>query len=234
MSKTRSVPNWFYASVLPGVGWLTLLWAGYRARERAWILAALVYGALSLVGLAVNLSPIFVLAWIAGIVHLALVKDRYSTNLSLTDAQTAIRTLEQAHQAREMGVRIDVNQATQHELVYKLNLPIIQANKILQLRQAGVLFTCMEELSAYTGIPLAKLQAVAPVMHFSYYEFGSGFERWTRVNALSAAEIVREFDLSLELSQRLVIERDERGAFTSLAQLRERIALPYDQLGKMV
>jgi len=228
-----SIPRWFYGVGLPGWGWLALLWAGYRLKDRWTVLLALGYGGATLLGWAVDpLGWLPLVAWIAGIAHMTLMKDRFALQLQLAEPQAAIQTNQQARLAQQVGVRVDVNRATQDELVYRLNLSILQVNRILELRRAGVMFTSIEELSSQAGIPLSKLKTVEPVLCFAYYELTTSSERWTRVNALSAEQISREFNVDLELSRRLVLERDRQGSFSSLVELRSRVGIPYDELDK--
>jgi len=225
-----TLPRWFYGAGLPVVGWLVLLWAGYETKRQDWMFCAGIYGFLSLLGI-IAFPPLINLGWLAGMLHAYAVRESYQQQLSL--ATGPVHNLAEARVARRLGVQVDINQATQHELVYKLNLPITQANKILALRRGGLLFTSMEEVAGYTGIPLTKLQEVAPIITFGYYEPAVGFERWAKVNTLTAAALSREFGLSLDLSEKLVAIRDQSGAFHSLVDLRERGGLPYDQLAKL-
>jgi DNA uptake protein ComE-like DNA-binding protein len=226
-----TTPAWFYLALLPGFGWAPLLFAGSRVRQRDWMACAVFYGCLSIIGTVVQpLSALCTVGWLAGMIHLALIRKRYHLQLHLMQPGTAIQSTQEIAVAQEIGIQVDINQASQHELVYRLNLPITQANRILELRKAGVMFTCLEELASYTGIPLAKLTALGSLIRFNYYETAEGFERWMRINLLTAEQISREFTLPSTLSAQLVAERDQHGAFTSLVDLRQRLALPYDQL----
>ncbi len=223
--KKKQIPNWLYLAAVPGLGWTALLFAGYQAKQRDWLLAALICGALSVTGLVTGIEGLVSLGWLAAILHLYVMRESYQTYYRLV-ANPTYKT------PTTLGV--DLNQATKDQLVYQLNLPITQANKILELRKSGVVFTSIEELAGYTGIALTRLRAVEPIMIFAYHEFGNAYEKWQRINTLNAAEISQAFQLPPELSQRLVQERDQNGLFHSLVELRQRSALPYDQLGKLL
>jgi len=229
-----SIPRWFYGVGIPGWGWLVLLWAGYQLKDRWTILLALGYGGATLLGWMVDpLAWLPLVAWMAGIAHMTVLKDQYAMQLQLAQPQAAIQTIQQARLAQQVGVRVDINRATQDEMVYRLNLSILLVNRILEFRRAGVMFTSMEELASQAGIPLAKLKIVEPILCFAYYEpITTSSERWTQVNALSAEQISREFKIDLELSHKLVAERDLHGSFTSLVQLRSRVGIPYDLLDR--
>jgi DNA uptake protein ComE-like DNA-binding protein len=232
--KTQLMPGWFYLAAIPGIGWIPLLIAGYQAKSKGWMMSAAAYGALSLVGIVADpLSGLVTFGWLGGIIHLAVVREQYQERLRLAAPNAQIVNRKEAELAQQLGKRIDINKASQDELVYQLNLSILQANKILEMRRAGAMFTSLRQLASYTGIPIAKLQEVEPIINFLYYEDGQGYERWTRVNTLSADEISREFLLPAETAQQLVLERDNSGSFSSLVQLRERAKLSYEQLEKL-
>lgn len=232
--KAQSVPGWFYLAAVPAIGWLPLLIAGYQAKSKGWMMSAAMYGALSLAGtIADPLAGLVTIGWLGAIIHLAAIRGPYQERLRLAAPNARIGSRQEAELAQQMGKRIDINKASQDELVYQLNLSILQANKILEMRRAGAMFTSIEQLASYTGIPFAKLQEVEPIVVFFYYDDGQGYERWTRVNTLSAEEISREFLLPAPTAQRLVLERDQGGSFSSLAQLRERVKLPYEHIEKL-
>ncbi|WP_287127440.1 helix-hairpin-helix domain-containing protein [Candidatus Cyanaurora vandensis] len=231
--RRLSTPSWFYTAAIPGLGWLTLLVAGYRSRDRWAVSLALAYGAVGFLGVNLGLEGVFFSSWVAGIVHLALIKDDYTTRLQLAQPKTGIGTTQEAFLAQAAGLRVDINQATQDELVYRLNLSILQVNRILALRQAGMIFTSIEELAAQAAIPLTKLKVVEPILCFAYYDPETITAAWMQVNILTAAEISQQFNLDPDLSQRLVAERDVHGAFTSLVDLRQRVSLPYNEFHKL-
>ncbi len=232
--KAQSVPGWFYLAAIPVIGWVPLLIAGYQAKSKGWMASAVVYGALSLAGLVADpLAGLVSIGWLGAIIHLAAIRGQYQERLRLSAPNARIGSRQEAELAQEMGKRIDINKASQDELVYQLNLSILQANKILEMRRAGAMFTSLRQLASYTGIPMGKLKEVEPIILFLYYDDGQGYERWTRVNTLSADEISREFALPAATAQQLVLERDQGGSFSSLVQLRERAKLPYEQIEKL-
>ena len=88
----------------------------------------------------------------------------------LRDPYYRFRSIQELQTAARMGVRIDVNQASVDDWLRLPGLSIHQARTLVSLNQTGVLFHCLEDVAHALKVPLPRLQPLAPILQFCYYE----------------------------------------------------------------
>nr|WP_255699461.1 helix-hairpin-helix domain-containing protein [Tychonema sp. BBK16] len=220
----RQTPNWVWYSFVPGFGGLAICYAGHKSNLRSWI----GWGAgFTLAALAVSSSANFgLLIWIAQIVTAFSLKKRYLI-------KTAPRGLlvpaspQNAEELANIRGKIDINECTKDDLVRVLGLPIVYANDIESLQNEGYIFTHAEELSEIAGVPESHIRRIAPMICFSYnYQKEASFT-WKRLNILSPQELI-EIGLDRVVAEKIVQERQIKGQYKSVIDVKRRTGLPFD------
>jgi DNA uptake protein ComE-like DNA-binding protein len=130
--------------------------------------------------------------------------------------------------AAAQGVRLDVNQATVDDWLRLPGLSIHQARALVQLSQTGVAFHCLEDVAAALSLPLQRLQPLAPILQFCYYEPERSSLNPNRASLEQAAQI-----LGPERAQAVIGER-QRGAYRNLSDLQRRLGWSGEQVAELM
>lgn len=70
--------------------------------------------------------------------------------------------------AGELGLRIEVNQATVDEWLRLPGLSIHQARQLKELSTMGVQFLALEDLAAALNVPVQQIKPWEPILSFTY------------------------------------------------------------------
>jgi len=84
--------------------------------------------------------------------------------------QTPLKTTADIALAARLNQTIDVNRATEQDWE---RLPVLSADQrrsLLSLTRAGLQFHSLEDMAAALSLPIERLQPLAPVLRFYYYE----------------------------------------------------------------
>ncbi len=129
--------------------------------------------------------------------------------------------------------KIDINTCSKHEMVYRLGLPIVYANDIERLRHDGYQLTSIEDLWEVVGIPEATARRIEPLLVFRYRLQGEAAGSWRRLNTYSVPELIA-CGIEDTLANRIVKEREQRGAFRSPVDARRRVGLDLDRYQRLL
>jgi DNA uptake protein ComE-like DNA-binding protein len=135
--------------------------------------------------------------------------------------------------AADLGVKIDVNQAGVDDWLRLPGISIHQARQLVALCQAGVPFHSISDLVAVLNIPLQRLQCLAPVLSFQYYDRSLDLPS-IRINQATADELIQIPQIAPELATEIVTNRDRDGKFTDLINLQQRLGLSGELIGKLM
>ena len=135
--------------------------------------------------------------------------------------------------AADLGVKIDVNQANVDDWLRLPGISIHQARQLVALSQAGVAFYSISDLVAALNIPLERLQWLAPVLSFQYYDRESALPS-VSVNRSTVAELIQISQISPELATEIVTEREQGGNFTDLVNFQQRLGLSGELIGALM
>lgn len=135
--------------------------------------------------------------------------------------------------AADLGVKIDVNQASIDDWLRLPGISIHQARQLVMLSQAGVAFYSISDLAAALNIPIARLQWLAPVLSFQYYDRSLALPS-VQINGATAAELMQIPQLSPELATAIVTHRERDGKFTDLVNLQQRLGLSGEVIGVLM
>lgn len=227
--ELQQTPQWVWWSFFPGLGGLAIVYAGHKSQTYNWmvwgvglVVAALIFAS----------SHLIIPIWIAQIVVAFSLKKRYLIKTS--PRGLLIPSNEQTAQLiAEVRGKIDINECSKDDLVKDLGLPIVYANEIEALQNEGYLFTHLEELSEIAGIPESYLKRLAPLITFSYNSNKEPQFNWKRLNIFSQEELII-CGLQPAVAQKICEERQERGTYKSVLDVKRRTGLPFQAYRSVV
>lgn len=224
----NQIPQWVWWSALPVFGGLAIASAGHKSKTSSWK-----YWGVALFGLGLALAStrLAIIIWLLQVGTAFAIRKKYLVKVAPKTAYIDNREVAQLL-AEERG-QIDINNCSQDDLVYKLNLPIVYANDIKSLLDEGYMFTSIEELSDLIGIPERLLQKIEPLVTFGYYLEKELDVSWRRLNKLSLEELVA-CNLEVTVAKKIIAEREKAGSFKSLVDVKKRTGLPLNSYKSIV
>ena len=135
--------------------------------------------------------------------------------------------------AADLGVQIDVNQASVDDWLRLPGISIHQARQLVNLSQAGVAFYAISDLAAALNLPIQRLQWLAPVLSFQYYDPVAALPS-VSINRSTVAELVQIPQISPELAAEIVSNREQGGKFTDLVDFQQRLGLSGALIGELM
>ncbi len=215
-------PQWVWLSCIPFIGGGAIAYAGVKCGSKIWIGIGAAFVAATIV---LPSSSFWSLLWFAQIGTAFALKREYLTKtypkeLPLPEDPKLF--------ARIAATRpkIDINGCTKNDLVNILGLPIVYANDIDSLRSEGHIFTSLEELHDVVGVSNETLKKIAPLVVFSYdYRQEAGYS-WKRINSMTADELIG-LGLEQKIAEAIALERQQRGDFKSIMDIKKRTGVPF-------
>ncbi|MBF2049142.1 MAG: helix-hairpin-helix domain-containing protein [Leptolyngbya sp. IPPAS B-1204] len=137
--------------------------------------------------------------------------------------------------AAALGIKLDVNRACVDDWLRLPGLSIHQARTLVTLSQAGVQFHCLEDVAAALGQPVQRLQPLAPILQFCYYDDDSlDAIQPINPNRASQQQLMQIPGMNAVLVQNLIWERQQRGAYRNLVELQQRLQLPGSLIAELM
>ncbi|MBD2329732.1 ComEA family DNA-binding protein [Alkalinema sp. FACHB-956] len=151
------------------------------------------------------------------------------------DPYYRFHTLEEIKLAASLGIQIDVNMAGVDDWLRLPGVSIHQARSLTQLVESGVQFYSLDDLAAALGLPVTRLQPVAPILRFCYYEMDS-LDRIERLDPNSATieTLQRLPGVGPVLARAIVRHRTSHGRYRSLVDMQQRLNLPGQTTAKLM
>ena len=218
----QQTPAWVWLSLIPTLGGFAIAYAGYKSKTKTWIGIGIIIPTLAL---ALSANSLAFVIWIAQIgvafyLKKAFLIKMYPKNLPVPEEQ------ELANLVATNRDKIDINECSKNELVNYLGLPIVYANNIESLMNEGYVFTHVEELIEIAGIPEKQVTRITPLITFGYnYKKEADFS-WKRLNTYSTDELIT-CGLDGAIAEQIVAERQQRGEYKSLIDVKQRTGLPF-------
>jgi DNA uptake protein ComE-like DNA-binding protein len=151
----------------------------------------------------------------------------------LTDPYYRFQNIEEVRLAAQLGVKIDVNQASVDDWLRLPGLSIHQARSLVALTQSGLQFYALEDVAAALSLPVQRLKPLAAILQFCYY--ASGFSALQlNPNLASVEELIQLPGVEAALAHAIVRDRITRGPYRDLADLQQRHALPADKTAELM
>lgn len=151
------------------------------------------------------------------------------------DPYYRFRSLDEIRIAAQIGVSIDVNQATVDDWLRLPGLSIHQARMLTQLSQSGVQFVCVEDIAAALGVSIQRLKPLEPILKFCYYDPDSIYQiKRINLNVASAEELMQIAIVKPVLARAIVRNRNLNGNFKNLIDLQQRLSLTAQTVGQLM
>ena len=129
---------------------------------------------------------------------------------------------------------IDANRATVDDWLRLPGLSIGQARSLVDLARSGLTFYCLDDVAAALGLTADRLQPLAPVLCFAYYDPNGNQPPLLSLNTATLAAIAALPGMDHDLAQDILSDRDRRGPYRSLADLQRRLGLASDRLATLM
>ncbi|MEY3221435.1 MAG: hypothetical protein RLZZ203_291 [Cyanobacteriota bacterium] len=153
----------------------------------------------------------------------------------LSDPYYRLQSAEEVRMAAELGLGIDVNQATVDDWLRLPGLSIHQGRSLVELSRAGVVFYCIEDVAAALGLPVQRLAPLKPLLNFNYYDhFSLGQTQQINPSTASVESLSKIPFMDLSLAQTVVENRLAGGPYRSLADFQQRLNLPGDAIAQLM
>ena len=137
--------------------------------------------------------------------------------------------------AQELGIKIDVNQATVDDWLRLPGFSIHQARSLVELVKMGVQFVCLEDIAAAIDVPLHYLQALEPVLTFAYYDRLSPLSpEKINPNTATIDKIATIPELNPDMARKFIDNRQQHGKYKSLFDLQQRLNLNSDLTSRLM
>lgn len=133
---------------------------------------------------------------------------------------------EEVRLAATQGIQIDANRAGVDDWLRLPGISIHQARLLVNLRQAGVPFHCLEDIAAALSVSVQQLQPWQPILQFCYYDADSLDAAPTcNPNTDSIEQLCQIPGIDLFLARAIVQNRQQGGKYHHLADLQQRLGL---------
>ena len=154
----------------------------------------------------------------------------------LSDPYYRLQSSEEIAIAAELGIRIDVNQATVDDWLRLPGLSIHQARSLVELQRSGLKFYCIEDVAAALSTPVHRLEPLKPILNFSYYNEESLDHPNSKLNPNTATVegLVKIPCIDLSLAQAVVENRSSFGHYRNLVDFHRRLNLSSDAIAQLM
>lgn len=156
-------------------------------------------------------------------------------NKIINDPYYRFRSLSEIAIAVELGIKIDVNQASVDDWLRLPGFSIHQARSLVDLVGMGVQLVCLEDVAAAISLPVQRLKPLEPILHFEYYDRLSPLSpQKINPNTASLAEIKQINLLDANLAQLILENRQKQGKYRNLGDLQRRLGLDSQVTAKLM
>jgi DNA uptake protein ComE-like DNA-binding protein len=164
--------------------------------------------------------------WLSTVKSAGIPGTQSLRNRILQDPFYRLQSVEEVAIAASLGVHIDVNQAGVDDWLRLPGLSIHQAKVLADLAQAGVPLHCLEDVAAAIGVPVQRLQPLAPVLRFFYYDPESvATIQPMDANRATMEMLVRIPVVDLYLAK-AIVENRRLGQYRNITHLQRRLSIP--------
>lgn len=159
-------------------------------------------------------------------------QPRQPNEKQLSDPYYRFRSVAELQRAAAQGQRIDVNQATVDDWLRLPGLSIHQARSLVTLSQSGVSFHCLEDVAAALSLPTQRLQPLAPILQFCYYE--PDFAQPIHLNRATVEQLSQLPAIDRAFAERILDERQQQGPYRNLSDFQQRLQLSHQEIARLM
>jgi DNA uptake protein ComE-like DNA-binding protein len=223
-------PTWVWLSFVPLFGGLAIVYAGHKSKTPNWIYLGLGVSVTALVTLSTSYA---FLVWLFQIAASFYLKTAFLSKTRLRIHTVGLDNLSDNQFLPTNVGSIDINSCSKDELVRCLGLPIVYANDIKSLQDEGFVFTYLEELSEIAGLPETYLKQLERRLIFLYDYRKDINASWRRVNVCSV-ENLTAIGIKIEVANKIIQDRDTKGEYRSVMDIKRRTNIPFKAFCKIV
>ena len=151
------------------------------------------------------------------------------------DPYYRMRSLVEVSLAAELGIKIDVNQASIDDWLRLPGISIHQARTLVELVAMGTQLLCLEDIAAVITVPLPRLKPLEPVLYFGYYDRERLFNpQRVNPNTASVEQLTAITWLSLAEATKIVNNRETHGFYRNLADFQRRLDLSPEIISQLM
>jgi DNA uptake protein ComE-like DNA-binding protein len=151
------------------------------------------------------------------------------------DPYYRLQSLSEIAIAVELGIEIDVNLATVDDWLRLPGFSIRQARSLVELVKMGVQLVCLEDVAAAIGVSVQHLKPYEPVLAFAYYDRLSPLSPVKiNINSASIEELAAIPEMSFDLAEEIVSQRQQQGKYRNLVDLLSRLNLDADLTSQLM
>ena len=145
-----------------------------------------------------------------------------------------LNTLEEVAIAADLGIQIDVNQATVDDWLRLPGISIHQAHTLVNLTRSGVAFHCIEDVAAALGLAVYHLAPLSQLLQFCYYDPDSTVAPLAlALNQATVSQLATIPGMSSTLIERILNER-RRSPFKNWSDAHHRLRLSPEQTSRWI
>ena len=137
--------------------------------------------------------------------------------------------------AHELGITIDVNLATVDDWLRLPGFSIRQARSLVELVGMGVQLMCLEDVAAAIGVSVRHLQPYEAILAFAYYDRLSPLSPVkVNINSASEIELIEIPEITNDLAQAIVANRQQQGKYRHVVDLSSRLNLDSNLVSQLM
>lgn len=156
-------------------------------------------------------------------------------NKIANDPYYRFQSLKEIAIAAELGIKIDVNQATVDDWLRLPGFSIHQGRSLVELVRMGIQLVCLEDIAAAIGVPVQRLQPYESVLTFAYYDRLSPLSpEKTNINTATVEELIAIPQVTEALANDLIFDRQQQGKYRDLVELKSRLNLDSDFISALM
>ncbi len=156
-------------------------------------------------------------------------------NKIANDPYYRFQSLKEIAIAAELGIKIDVNQATVDDWLRLPGFSIHQGRSLVELVRVGVQLVCLEDIAAAIGVPVQRLQPYESVLTFAYYDRLSPLSlEKTHINTATVEELITIPQVTEALANDLIFHRQQQGKYRDIVELKSRLNLDSDLISTLM
>lgn len=151
------------------------------------------------------------------------------------DPYYRFQSLTEIEIAAQLGIKIDVNQASVDDWLRLPGISIHQAKVLVELVQKGVHLVCLEDVAGAISVPATRLLPLEPILYFAYYDRLSVLSpQKINLNQASLVQIMQVYLWDENLALLVFNEREKNGKYRNLADLQSRLNLDNELISKLL
>ncbi|WP_049858567.1 ComEA family DNA-binding protein [Gloeothece citriformis] len=142
------------------------------------------------------------------------------------DPYYRFQSLEEITIARELGIKIDVNQASVDDWLRLPGISIHQARILVKLVGMGVELLSIEDVAAALSVPVRRLKPLEPILDFCYYDPESLLNpQRINLNQAHVKQLEQLPFLSPTLAEQIIADRHQKGDYKNIVDFQQRLNL---------